>query len=250
MRSVVLLMCLSLFACSSHKEQNKSAKTKSKIISPLSLSDSAGPWNLGFSTPTVLENDSTYPLIVYLHGGIGTSRTDKGDKAYEMFTFIQNEFPSIIASPSGNKNAPWWSEMGIQRIYTTVSIMQKHFPIDPNRIYLSGVSDGATGLFPVALQPNHPFAGFIGAAGYPVVFGDQIRKSRPTTTPLYLYISENDRLYQTAKIVDYYQKLQRDSIPISYKVIKLAEHGFDYRKNEKENIIKLLKSWNKTKLLN
>ncbi len=246
MRSIILLIFFCLFSCSSHKEQNKKEIPKSPIISPLSLSDSSGPWNLGFSTP-VTANDSLYPLIVYLHGGIGTTRTDKGNKAYEMFTFIQDEFPSFIASPSGNRNAPWWSQVGIQRIFTTVSIMQKQFPIDPQRIYLAGVSDGATGLFPIAIQPYTPFAGFIGAAGYPIIFGDKISKSLPKTIPLHLYISGNDRLYPTSNIIDYYKQLQRDSVSLTYKVVENAEHGFDYREDEKEYIINLLRSWKRTK---
>jgi len=245
-----LIILLLLTGCSS--ENHSSNKRNQNVLQTASLSnseiieitDKISSWTLGLQK-CVTERDSLYPLIVYLHGGISTTRTDKGHDAFKMFQFVSDSIPLFIASPSGNRDAPWWSRVGTERILSTVHYMKVHYPIDTSKIFLAGVSDGATGLFTIAGLENHPFAGFIGSAGYPVVFQDHIQESigRYSVTPFMMYVCGNDRLYQTDSVVQFYQTLQTSGVPLHYTLYPEAEHGFDFKELERDTIIKLIQSW-------
>lgn len=223
---------------------SKNSDTKKEITSPLQFKDEVGIWDIGFILPKK-ESDKPLPLIVYLHGGVGTSRTDKGDFADTMYSFIQDSFPVILASPSGNRAAPWWGQAGMARIFSTVTVMKQLFNIDTTKIFLAGVSDGATAIFAVASQDSYPFAGFIGASAYPLLFQNQLDISRFKETPFFMYISGKDRLYPTKPVIDFYDNMKRNGIDIDYKLYKDAEHGFDYKLNERGFIISLLKKWSR-----
>ncbi len=251
MKRTILLFIVLLISCTpdtpskeipKNVQSNEKVQVIAKTAVPAKFSDEAGPWTLGFSAPET-RKDSLYPLIVYLHGGVGTSRTDKGMDAFRMFSFLNEKTSVFLASPSANRHAPWWSPIALQRIYTAVEYMLKRFPIDHRRIYLAGVSDGATALFAVAAQASHPFAGFIGAAGYPLMFQNQLKPEHISNSPIHMYISGKDRLYPADKVEEYYKDLQSSNVPITYTVYKDAEHGFEYRKNETGNILDLMDKW-------
>jgi hypothetical protein len=110
------------------------------------LSDTTGkPYSVGYRTPHTFRHDSTYPCIIYLHGGTGTSLTNKGELAYEMLDMLTDSMKLFLVSPSANREALWWSAAGLSRILQTLRYMTLHFPINPDKVFLVGVSDGATG---------------------------------------------------------------------------------------------------------
>ncbi len=222
--------------------QHKTAATDTNSV--IILDDAVSSWSLGFIAPKIPPN-TRCPLIIYLHGGVGTDRTDKGSKAWEMFAFIEDSFPAIIASPSANRLAPWWSETGISRIYRSVEEMISRFPVDTTKIFLAGVSDGATGMVAISSFPNHPFAGFLGASGYPPMFGNSLSADQMKHTPIHLYISGKDRLYPSDSVFVWCKKAQTNGVPISYTVMPEAEHGFDFKFEEKSVIVSLFRQWKK-----
>ncbi|MBD3320491.1 MAG: hypothetical protein GF350_05270, partial [Chitinivibrionales bacterium] len=123
-------------------------------------------WTLGYYAPPEATVDTLYPLVIYLHGGIGTTRRDKGKTAYEMLSALCDSITVFLASPSGNRFGPWWSADGLSRILQSVRYMTLHFPVNPDKIFLAGVSDGATGCYAAANTICGPFAGFIPVSGY------------------------------------------------------------------------------------
>ncbi len=246
-RFLVGLLLLLFCGCNSEKE-----KLTSRVITVNSLAycdtvtitDEVGSWALGLQTCKA-NNDSLYPLIVYLHGGVSTTITNKGHDAHKMFHFISDSLPLFIASPSGNRDAVWWSKIGVERIFASVDYMKAHYPIDPNKIFLAGVSDGATGVFAIAAQDNHPFAGFIGAAGFPVLFKNQLQTYMDNykKAPIKMYVSGQDRLYPTDTVINFYKGLQDAGVPLQYTLYPEEEHGFDYKELERDTIIELIQKW-------
>jgi predicted peptidase len=221
------------------KNSEESKLSTSMVTSPQIFKDRAGEWSLGFSTPKQ-SPAKQLPLIVYLHGGVGTARTEKGTLAFEMFSFLDDDLDLYIASPSANRDAPWWSREGMERIYSSVNFMVANFNINPKRVYLAGVSDGATALFAIASQNSTPFAGFIGACGYPLMFGGQLNLTNLKQTSMLMFVSGQDRLYPSQPVIDYYKKLQESGVPINYKLYPNEEHGFSYKESEKLNIIEFI----------
>ncbi len=203
---------------------------------------------LGFSTPPDIIKDSLYPLLIYLHGGIGTAKKDKGKFAYDMFTFITDTVDIFLASPSGNKNAPWWSQKGINRILQSIRYMTLNFPIDPDRIILAGVSDGAAGCYVAANTYSSPFAGFIAISGFGGILpqlGIMLNPTNLMQRPIYNINAGKDNHYKAELVEQFLSWLNENNVTIKSKIYPDEEHGFDYKLKEKTTLIELINKWRK-----
>ena len=169
-----------------------------------SLFDSTGvEYTLGWKTPARIRQDTTYPLIIYLHGGTSTQLITKGEKAYDMLSPLADSFKLFLASPSANRFTPWWSPQGIWRILQTLRFMTLRYPINPAKVFLAGVSDGATGCYAVANTACGPFAGFFAISGFggmlPQVSMDLI-PANIMQRPIYNVNAGKDRIYAIAQV--------------------------------------------------
>ncbi len=203
-------------------------------------------YTLGFATPENFIKDSVYPLIVYLHGGTNTTLNTKGEKAYKMFLFIADTIDIFIASPSADRTAPWWSKAGLNRILQTIRYMTLHFPIDPDRIFLAGVSDGATGCYAAANTINEPFAGFIAVSGFGGMLqnlGMQLYPSNLMQRPIYNINAGHDRLYPIKIVVEFLNQLEKNGVYVKRKIYPDEEHGFDYKIKETATLVNIINTW-------
>lgn len=203
-------------------------------------------YTLGFSTPQNIFPDSLYPLVIYLHGGIGRAQNDKGKNAYEMFRFLADTIDIFLASPTATKSTPWWSAPGLNRILRTIRFMSLYFPINPDRIFLAGVSDGALGCYAAANTINGPFAGFIAISGFggllPQV-GLELYPINLRQRPIYNINGGNDHLYSLKYINQFIDWLIHHGIPVENKIYPRGKHGFDYRQRETSRLTEIIKTW-------
>ena len=215
--------------------------------SSIQLSDPAGvQYTVGFATPTSYATDTLYPLIVYLHGGAGVAAATKGAGAYDMLSPLLDSIPTFLASPSANRSCPWWSQMGMERIFQTIRFMRLHYPIDPDRIFLAGVSDGATGCYATAITASTAFAGFFAVSGFapflesmgfPMIAGNLMQR------PVYTVNAGKDRIYPIDQVIQMVDKLNSAGCRIVLKTYPDQEHGFDYRAQEFGTLAAYVRQW-------
>lgn len=220
---------------------------KHDVRSATELVDSFGtPYIIGYRTPESFSNDSSYPLIIYLHGGVGTNKNTKGEKAYDMFSFLGDSMKLFLASPSANRNAPWWSTAGLHRILQTLRFMSLNFPVDHQKVFLAGVSDGATGCYAAANTISSPFAGFFAVSGFGGMLphlGMKLMPQNLTQRPIYNINAGNDRLYPISLVDDFLDSLEKYGVSVKRKVYPQEQHGFDYRSQELDTLRMLIERW-------
>ena len=199
------------------------------------------PWSLGIHSPSPTSpspnraSHTTYPLIIYLHGGVNTTRTDKGHDAYTMFSFLYDSIPCFVASPSANRTARWWEPKGIERILFTVRYMTLLYPIDTENIILAGVSDGGTATFALASLSHAPFTDYWAISGFPPLLanrGVQLNIDNLKKTSFFMANGGNDHLYPTQQVQAFVSQAQELGIIIDFSFHPKAEHGFDYKLQE------------------
>jgi len=113
------------------------------------------------------------PLIVFLHGDWqdGTDNESqlagRGNGSYEWVDAARDGgIPLVFLAPQ--TTAAYWPP---QRVVAVVRDALTHWPIDPRRIYLTGVSDGATGVwdalkaYPACFAAGVPMSGMTELAG-------------------------------------------------------------------------------------
>ncbi len=229
----------SLFRSIQQNHTSGSSYTELKDLSGVNFT-------LGFTTPKRYSNNKSFPLIIYLHGGIGTTRTDKGKDAWNMFQFLQDSIDIFIASPSANRECPWWTEGGLNRILLSVKYMTLNYPIDPDRIFLAGVSDGGTACYAIANQTSSLFAGFFAISGLGAVlqnFGIKLYPQNLMQKNIYNINADNDRLYPVKYVTQFINALKSQGVDIKNKIYNNELHGFDYKEREKSDILFLLRHW-------
>jgi len=213
------------------------------------LTDTAGSsYCLGYVTPAAIASDTTYPLIIYLHGGTGSPRNDKGDSAFRMLSDLADTFKLFIASPSANRDTPWWSAGGLYRILQALRFMSLHYPINPDKVFLAGVSDGATGCYAAANTIPAPFAGFIAVSGFggmlPMV-GMPIAPGNLKGRLIYNVNAGHDRIYPIENVEDFIHTLHDQGVSVLSKVYPDELHGFSYRHKEMGTLANMLRTWSK-----
>jgi acetyl esterase/lipase len=238
----------------SEKHRLRELADSARMNSPVSdhsviLSDSDGtPYTLGVGLPNRFERGRACPLVVYLHGGIGTEISNKGERAWEMLGGLRDCVDIFLASPSGNRFAPWWTPRGLSRIIHVVEYMETMYAIDSARIFLAGVSDGATGCYAVASTPsaNRPFAGFFAISGFGGMLPDlgvPLLPENMKNKPVYNVQGGQDKLYPISSVNGFIDYLQKNGVPVTSKVYPEEGHGFDYREREFPEFARFIREW-------
>lgn len=108
--------------------------------------------------PTTPIPDKGWPLIIILHGMGGRGETT----ILNWVSRLKDRF--VIACPSYPMGA-WWSSNAEHLVLELIHKLQKTHLIDRNRIFLSGLSNGAIGAFLIGMNYPDRFAGLAPIAG-------------------------------------------------------------------------------------
>jgi len=98
------------------------------------------------------------PLIVVLHGmgGHGDGTIQKWKER------LGDDF--IILCPSYPMGA-WWTLRAEQLVFHLIDEVKQKYPVDPNRVILAGLSNGAVGAYLIGMFHPDRFAGIVPIAG-------------------------------------------------------------------------------------
>jgi predicted peptidase len=100
------------------------------------------------------------PLILFLHGACPNEDLEKlkhfGPISYAL---SQQDFPFIAVSPASSRG---WSLATLSHL---LDHLQRQFPVDPDRIYLTGYSNGGHATWMMALAYPARFAAIAPVAG-------------------------------------------------------------------------------------
>ena len=103
--------------------------------------------------PTKYDPKTPLPLIVFLHGYVpSTSILDPWLLPEEICRIAEDNGCALLI-PYGRRNTDF-EGVGEKDVLDTQAIVQQLYKIDPNRMYLSGVSMGGMGTWRIALR--HP----------------------------------------------------------------------------------------------
>ena len=108
--------------------------------------------------PMDLKNGGKYPLLLFLHGagerGNDNKKQLKHDPTKLAPADVFTKNPMIVAAPQCPADQ-WWSGQTLQNAIHLVKSLQKELPVDPQRIYITGLSMGGFGTWgALALEPE------------------------------------------------------------------------------------------------
>lgn len=137
------------------------------------------PFSSFISFPENVGGLEKYPLLLFLHGA-GERGTDVELMAlHGPLKHAQNgkEFPFIIAAPQCPADNYWTAY--IESLNTYLDNLIEEYPIDPDRIYLTGISMGGCGTWQWALANPERFAAIAPVCGIGIPWYAERLKNMP-----------------------------------------------------------------------
>ncbi len=182
-----------------------------------------------------------WPLRVQLHGGVGRPSPNAvppgrqpaapGTPPARAANRIEGE-PQFYLHPSGWMQAQWWDEEQVDNILRAVDTLKRKYNIDETQIYVTGISDGGTGVYYVALkEPNLwssylPLNGSLAVLRNPQTGADgEMHGNNFANAPLYVVNGENDQLYPVAQVEPHMAWLKRMGVNLLFRPQAGAGHN-------------------------
>lgn len=175
-------------------------------------------------------------LRVQLHGGVGRPSPNaqppgRAATPGRAPNRIEGE-RQIYLHPSGWAAAQWWDEEQVDNILRSVDALKRKYNIDETKIYITGISDGGTGVYYMALkEPNLwsaylPLNGSLGVLRNPANGADgEMHGNNLVNAPLYIVNGENDQLYPVAQVEPHIAWLKKMGVNLVFRPQAGAGHN-------------------------
>lgn len=184
----------------------------------------------GLFKPSGYDSKKLYPLIVYLHG----SRDTVSRKLAWYQRDVQHNNPAFVLTPKcevadqgwGNTWQPGHTSAASLTLNLVDSLMTA-YNVDPNRLYIYGVSMGGFGVFSILAKEKGKFA-----AGYAICGGSDAKAAADLLdTPLWIFHGEADDIVPVSLSRDVY----REMIKLGGKKVRYTEYP-GVKHNSWENV--------------
>lgn len=202
----------------------------------------SGPFfNNLVNVPADYDPSEKWQLRVQLHGGVGRpSPNPTSAQGAKVGNRIEGE-KQIYLHPSGWASAQWWDEEQVDNILRAVHVLKRKYNIDEARIYLTGVSDGGSGVYYMALkEPNLwasylPLNGSISVIRSPQNGADgEMYGNNLSNAPLYIVNGELDNLYPVSQVEPHIKWFQSMGVPLVFRPQAGAGHNTAWWPTERE----------------
>ena len=195
--------------------------------------------------PKSYDPAKSYMLLMHLHGGVSRPQALTHDQLQQTrFYWGQHAekhgFFHLI--PAGQGGAEWWSRVGSHNVLAQIDRLRCAYNIDPNRVFSTGFSDGASGSYYLALTHPTRFAGFIPLNGHVAVArvgGLQVHLQGLVNKPIYAINTDQDSLYPAKSVEPFVEAMKGIGVDIDYTTITGFGHDPTYLPKERP----LIWSW-------
>jgi phospholipase/carboxylesterase len=181
--------------------------------------------------PERYDGTADWPLVVALHGGSGT-----GDDF--LWTWLREargrRFLLLAPTAVGATWAMMGPDVDAPALRSMVSYVREHWRVDPNRILLTGLSDGATYTLLCGLGADTPFTALAPVSGvlHPAVMaGDRLAAA--TGRRIYLVHGARDWLFPVAMARVARDVLTQAGADLTYREIEDLSHTYPREENDR-----------------
>ncbi|MCK5346642.1 MAG: hypothetical protein KAR20_24700, partial [Candidatus Heimdallarchaeota archaeon] len=186
------------------RKYQKDAKTGWLSLKNKCIDGVTRPYHLYI--PEKYTPEKEYMMMFDLHGGISRPTVISEEMLVQRHQFwggLAKKYEFILAIPTGQKNAEWWSETGAYNVLAIIDYVKRNYNLNENKVFCSGFSDGASGSFYMAMTHNTPFADFLplnGHVGVAQAGGKQVQLPNLGNKPMYVINTGKDQLYPAAQL--------------------------------------------------
>jgi len=167
------------------------------------------PYHLALSVPLTYQPAKGYGLVVCLHGAGFT-----GEAYLERWQARLGE-DYVLACPTVPMGA-WFTRGAEELVLATIRSVQRRYHIDPDRIFLTGMSNGGIGAWVIGMHDAPLFAGIAPmASGLDNVLMPFLANLR--STPIYIIHGAKDQVMPVELSRTITEELTRLGYPFVYR---------------------------------
>ena len=194
-----------------------------------------------FVIPREYDASRPYQVRFYLHGGIARARPAPPNRI--RVDALPSGVEEIRVFPNGWVRALWWSGTQVENLARILDRLKRTYNIDENRVYLTGTSDGGTGVYYMAFRDPTPWAAFVPLIGNMIVLGTpsvrtdgELFPGNAVNRPLYVVNTGRDRLYPAHAVEMYVDHLRKLGTPVVFRVYPELDHSTEWWTNERPEL--------------
>jgi phospholipase/carboxylesterase len=185
----------------------------------------------GFSlyVPEYYTPESTWPLVMALHGGSGNGRSF-------LWSWLRDarSHGAILVAPTATGNT--WTLMGedtdTPNVGRILNLVRARWNIDPTKLLLTGMSDGGTFCYVTGLESASPFTHLAPvAATFHPLMAEMADAERLRALPVYLVHGKLDWMFPVQVARQTQQALSAAGAEVTYRELDDLSHTYPREMN-------------------
>ncbi len=194
-----------------------------------------------FVVPKNYDSSRPHQVRFHLHGGIARARPPLVNRI--RVDALPSGVEEIAVFPGGWVRALWWSATQADNLARILDRLKRSYNIDENRVYLTGTSDGGTGVYYMAFKDPTAWASFVPLIGNMVVLGTpsvraegEVYPGNAINKPLYVVNTGRDALYPAHVMQPFVDHLRKLGAPVVFRVYPEMDHSTEWWPNERPEL--------------
>lgn len=203
-------------------------------------------------TPATVDTSKSQPLLVYLHGSISSPDLKNDPLGYmkkSQLLSLADKGGFYVMFSYGQQGATWFDVVGNEMVTGEINTLKEKFKINPDKVFLSGFSDGGSGALYVSITNPFAFAGFIAMNGSLNVANKLGEKKlfieNANHTPMYIINTTDDMLYPINQINPTIDFLKKYNQHITFATPE-GNHEMSYLEQETANLLNFIRNQHRT----
>lgn len=192
-----------------------------------------------FVVPASYDPARSYPVEFMLHGGVSREEWDAGGEWWRRGYEGYRDLEQITVMPASWDGNFWWQDSQAENLRAILRFLKQSYNVDDNRVYMSGVSDGGTGVYFFAFKQPTEWAAFMPYIGHPGVLrnsqsggGHALYFENLMNNALFIVNGENDPLYPASSLVPFIDILKEAKINHEFTIIPEGGHNTNWMPDE------------------
>ncbi|MGD0091271.1 MAG: prolyl oligopeptidase family serine peptidase [Planctomycetota bacterium] len=169
------------------------------------------------------DSKEKWPLMLFLHGAGERGADLEKVKVHGPPKLIAKEgkaFPFILVSPQCPDDGFWSSELQLEELNALLDDLVARYRIDPERIYLTGLSMGGFGTWSLACRYPGRFAALAPICGR----GDPKKVERIKHVPVWVFHGAKDKTVPPKDSQDMVDALKKLGANVKFTLYPNADH--------------------------
>jgi hypothetical protein len=176
-------------------------------------------------------------VLLFLHGAVRQPAPGGGANEVRLFGPAVESLGLIVVGPSTYEGVEWGSAACRGLVHHALDFVKRSFPVDENRVYLAGDSDGARGTFALAETEATFLAAAVPVIGSP---GPVTRFANLKNLPWFAINGATDGLFEIDAVREAIDGMKAAGIDLRWKVVEGAGHDPYLFTKHKDEVVAFL----------